>query len=159
MADFEVGIGDPTKPKLTPDEEKRVDADHQPIVHGLVWSAAATGLYLTVFGCAEGKRPAADRPFAGQTLGTPGADVTITVTAGKPRFNVPGWGASLELPVDLGMDPLKQRYVMDWLIDGTREVLQELHGIGWRGMSDQQSKDLTMWLYLAANAAINAAHL
>ena len=156
MAEIKAGIGDPTKPTLSPEEEKRVDADHRPVVHGLAWSDAPTGLYLTVFGAQPTGPLGCLSPYKGSAILLDNMAVFVGVTRGKPTFSLAGHGASLELPVDLGLDTLKQRYVMDWLIDTAKEVFL---GLEHPGLPDEQSAELAMWLFVTANDAINAARL
>jgi hypothetical protein len=157
MADLQVGIGDPTKPSLTAEEEKRVDADHKPIVDGLVWSAASTDIFLTIFGTRmDSGFVGISRPAAMDSLIMEnGLRLVLTTTYGKPTFSVEGWGASLELPVDLARDPLKMQYVMEWLIDTTQEVLV----CSKLGIPDKRVHDFALWLHAAANKVIGATGL
>ena len=155
MADFEVGLGDPTKPKLTDEESKRVDENHNPILSGLAWSEAKSDLYLTVYGSTREVK--ADIPFAGETLFlSPILALTVGCSMSKPRFNVPGWGASLELPIDLGKDEYKKAYVMEWLVGMAKDVLLEFDHPGF---SEERSQQLAIWLFMTANAAINKGGL
>ena len=157
MSNIKVGLGDPSKPSLTAEEEKRVDADHQPVVTGLAWSDAGTGLYLTVFS-SRGSLLTARNLICGQSLYLDGQlALTVGTSLGRPTFGVAGYGASLELPVDLGLDELKQRYVMDWLIDTAQEALVAQ---GFQGLADpQKTQELGTWLFVTANDAINSARL
>ncbi len=157
MKDIHVGLGDPTKPILTEEEEKRVDGDHRPILTGLLWSAAHTGLYLTVFGANPSNGPlGCNRPYRGNAMILNDMALFVGVTRGLPSFSLEGHGASLELPVDLGLDELKQRYVMDWMIDTAKEVFV---GLGHPGLIEEKSTQLAIWLFVTANDAINQARL
>ena len=156
MADLEVGIGDPTKPALTAEEEKRVDADHNPIVDGLVWSEAATGIFLTIFGTTRNERLGISKANVGEALHLGnGLTIVLLTSEGKPKFSLPGWGASLELPVDLARDELKRKYVMEWMVDTTKEILTETK----LGIPDHRVSDFAVWLHAAANKAIGATGL
>lgn len=157
MADLQVGIGDPTKPTLTAEEEKRVDADHNPIVDGLVWSEASTDIFLTIFGTKDGAGPIGiNKRAVGETLDLGnGLRILLATTVGKPTFSLEGWGASLELPVDLARDPLKMQYVMEWLIDTTQEVLVATK----LGIPEKRVHDFALWLHAAANKTIGATGL
>lgn len=114
--------------QFSPDDEKKVDIKGDAVVDGLPWSAAKTGTWLTLFGF---KKP------EGQTIGhllPPGADwfpltegvqFMMAVTPFKPRFVVPGWGACIELPSDLGDDALKRDYLTQWMVETTKEILEQ----------------------------------
>ncbi len=127
-----VQVGHPDfQAQLSPGDEKRVDEKGRPVVLGLPWSEAATGLYLTVHLSAvqHGHGPKADRKVHGRSLGYPTKSgetphaLTLVVSLGKPRFSVGGWGASLELPSDLAQDALKVTYVTEWFLDTVREAV------------------------------------
>ena len=79
---------------LSADEEKKVDEKGMPVVLGLPWSAAKTGLYIT-----------------------------LCVSRGRIKHDRPVHGLSLELPSDLGRDLLKQKYLMEWLAATAEEAI------------------------------------
>ena len=117
------GVGDPSSKyfgeMLSAEEEKRIDEKGELVVHGKAWGEAATGLYLTLFA------PKVPRDFKvpyGEVL--PLNDRTLLwmdAGLGRPRAPAEGYGISLELPSDLGRDPLKARYVSEWIIETVKE--------------------------------------
>jgi hypothetical protein len=163
MADMKVGMGMPGQDKecLTPEEEKKLDEHGELIVHGQPWSYVPTGLYLNVFGtkalrgASEGStvNMGCDRHYAGQSLRMEDLTLVVCTTAGKPTFNVDGWGASLEIPADLARDALKKQYVTEWMIETTREVFGESESRLENG--DQ----FAVWLAMTADSAIRATGL
>lgn len=92
-------IGKPGHPDfqkmLSADDEKRVDEKGRPVVLGLPWSVAGTGLYITVL-----------------------------VTQGKPKPDRSSHGASLEIPSDLARDLLKQKYLVEWIAATAEEAIR-----------------------------------
>ena len=160
--EVKVGMGDPTSPYfgqlLSEEEEKILDAKGERVVSGLPWSEARTGLWLTVAVCPE--RFAVDAssllggepiPVVSHLTGKP-FYLYVTSSEGKPVFTKPVAGASLELPVDLGRDELKRKYVVEWLRDTSAESLA-LMGISYDGKPKEYAA-LGLWVASAAEAAI-----
>ena len=89
------GVGHPNfQQMMSADDEKKVDEKGMPVVLGLPWSAAATGLYIT-----------------------------LCVSRGKVKPDRTVHGLSMELPSDLARDPLKQKYLMEWLAATAEEAI------------------------------------
>ncbi len=137
--DIKTGVGNPLSPYndelLSEDDEKRVDDKGLLVVHGKTWGESSTNKYLWIalwLGGHEngditqlvpGGRGQSDIDMSRLTLGTPWS-ISLGVSEGKPRFNIPTVGACLEIPDDLGDDVLKQKYVIEWLVDTVDESLQ-----------------------------------
>jgi hypothetical protein len=160
----EAKLGDPNSPLygqvLTAEEEKKVDDQGRPVVEGLPWSEAKTGLYLVV--ACMGKSPKADRPMLGGTsVDVPKAMCSgikrnrvmlVGTFMGRPAFDTQYTGCALELPADLARDALKRQYVVEWLAETAKESLEE-SGVNLkrdRALFDQ----LALWLAMAAQDAI-----
>jgi len=135
-----VGLGDPRNPYngqlLSEDEEKRIDAEGKHVIQGAPWSETSTDLYLSVL-AAPGPVTLDRKIFGGTSVGvntalTKGADLRVFLgtTLGRPVVGVTCYGAALELPVDLGSDPLKRRYVTEWIAHTAVEALSN-YGIGF----------------------------
>jgi hypothetical protein len=127
-----VGVGTPNfQEALSDGDQKKVDEKGVPVVLGLPWSEAGTGLWLSVYlvRVAPGSKLGADRPVLGRSLGLPTCPdgieraLGIFVSRGKPVWNLGGYGAALELPSDLGQDALKVKYVTEWFIDTVKEAV------------------------------------
>ncbi len=120
MADGKVGMGhpDPNHPsnRYDGDDQALVDYDGELVVNAAGWSKVPTGLYLSVFVSRISTPLHPDRRFHYETLGLKGGELTVGTSKGKPTFQAPGWGLSLELPSDLARDDLKKKYVMEWLV-------------------------------------------
>lgn len=156
--EMRVGMGLPGAEKelLSVDEEKSIDEHGQKVVSKLPWSKVSTGLYMTLFvalvaapdGEAYGKA-FCDREMCGdRTLVGPNHQLLICGTRGKPKFNLAGWGASLEMPSDLASDSLKKQYVTEWLV----HTLTELLGVS--GSRHSGSPEFALWVCATADAAI-----
>ena len=126
--EIDVKWGHPNDPNrgqlLTEDDEKRMDAEGRPIVDGLSWSEAATGLYLFV-GVADGPLTFGARVSGASAERIPGTSkwMSVGVLNGKASADKHWAGASLEIPSDLGRDHLKQKYVAEWVADTAAEAL------------------------------------
>lgn len=149
---------------LSEDDEKSLDEQGQPVVEGLPWSKAGTGLYVLI--AVTTVKPTVSAPvIAGVSAGVPKAivkmnrNLTLTVgtTYGKPTFDCPTWGACLELPSDLGKDRLKQQYIVEWLAETTVEALTEA-GVNFK-KAPERTDDLGMWVAFNAEQAIRATGL
>jgi len=166
-----VGLGDPRNPYsgqlLTEDEEKRIDSQGNPVVNGLSWTAASTGLFLSVL--AAPMQVLLDRKiFGGSTTRVPlqltkGAQLGLFVgtTLGRPVVGVECFGACLELPVDLGRDELKRKYITEWIAHTAIEALSSF-GIGFdltHKDLGQYYQNLAMSLAAAAEDSIVASGL
>jgi len=122
------GVGDPSSPYfkqlLTEDDEARLDTKGNPVVEKSRWGDCGTGLYLVV-AANVGDHPAAlDRKsLGGGSFKYAHVNITVVTTKGKPTMNAVFSGACLELPVDLGEDELKRRYVVEWLVDTASEAM------------------------------------
>ena len=123
-----VGHGHPLDPNrgkvLSEGDEKRIDEEGRPIVDGLLWSQAASGAYIFV--CVSREPVRSNKTMIGATVVHKNLApnlLTIGCTVGKPIFNVPFWGAALEVPTDLGRDAIKRDYVAQWLAHTAAEAL------------------------------------
>jgi hypothetical protein len=128
MADGKVGIGhpDPDHPtnKYKGDDEGRYDEEGRPVITGANWSHVPTNLYLTIFLTKlSGLNLSVDRMFHSETVELKGGELTVGTSNGKPTFQIPGFGLSLELPSDLARDELKKQYVMEWIAGTVGDVL------------------------------------
>ncbi len=164
-----IGVGDPRNPhsNLTASDEKRLDPQGDPVVEGLPWSEAGTGLYLLVALSPTPTWPTAGNNYNGCSHGLsrlPGAGearLLVGTSLGKPAFATPVIGACLELPVDLGTDSVKRRYVAEWIAHTAVEALQK-SGLGFDLNHKELGglyKKLAMDISVSANDAINAAGL
>lgn len=142
----DVGLGHPDDPYrgqlLSVEDERRLDEKGQPVVKGLAWSEARTGLWLTIAagaGALSGLSPAhSGGCFSISPRIVRGADMRLfvgTFRDAKPVFSTPTCGACLELPSDLGSDSIKRKYVTEWI---AHTVIEALSGIGLTfDMSDE----------------------
>ena len=127
--DIKVGVGDPSSPYfgqlLSEEDEAKLDNKGEPIVEGDRWGDCSTGMYLVVaVGANNNPFTLLDRKsLGGGTFPFGRVQITVVTTEGKPRFTQTVAGACLELPVDLGRDELKRRYVVEWLTDTAAEAL------------------------------------
>jgi len=128
-----VGQGDPTGKYygqvLTEEEEKRVDEKGERVVYGLPWSRAKTGLYLSLFAPKDPREFTS--PYGSTVRLTDKVLLWIDVGVGRVRCPVEGAGLCLELPSDLGQDPLKARYVTEWIIETVKEILGGFRESPW----------------------------
>lgn len=133
------------------DDEKRLDERGRPVVYGKPWSEVPTGLFLVVFLSEARSKP--DGLFWGARCPVDSHHLSVGVTCGRPRFDAPGSGSCLEIPGDLGDDPLKQQYVTEWLAHTLAEsiLLQKRYV--------RNGKQLCYWAAATANQAISQAHL
>jgi hypothetical protein len=67
----------------------------------------------------------------------------------------PCWGACLELPADLGDDAIKRQYVVEWLVETTKESLSACR----IKMNKHRLKKIGAAVADAANIAIKGANL
>ena len=136
--DIKTGVGDPSSPYfgklLTAEEEAKIDPSGAPIVEGETWGSSGTGLYLTIAVAHRGGFGSSTVTLGGSAfpvslaLSPQGLHLACITTSGKPAFNLPVAGASLELPADLGRDSLKRKYVVEWIRDTAAEALA-LNGV------------------------------
>lgn len=145
---------------LSEDDEKRVDERGDPVVTGLPWSGASTGLWLALLGT----RQPLHILQAGCTnsMGTEagGLFLTLVVTEGRPTLSRDAWGSCLELPSDLGQDPLKRAYLMEWLTHTAAETLELATAAGaFKGFPGNSHTEFAMWLHLAAENLIRRTGL
>jgi hypothetical protein len=138
--DIHTGVGNPLDPYndelLSEEDEKRLDDKGRLVVHGKPWSAVPTGEYLwtalwlaghpngDITQLVPGGRGQSNIYLGDACQDTPWS-LSLGISPGKPRFNIPTVGACLEVPDDLGDDPLKQRYVIEWLVDTVHESLRD----------------------------------
>jgi len=160
IVDPKAVIGHPNDPNrgqlLSADDEKRVDDKGRPVVDGLLWSNARTGLYLFVGGSSGPLM--ADRPIYGaRGLHLKNTKLSVGVTRGRPVFNTDCWGACLELPSDLARDGLKRQYVAEWIGHTAAEALGELQ-VELAGHAESIEK-VAVWLCQSAEEAITQARL
>lgn len=154
--DLRTGVGNPLSPYtdelLSPEDEKRIDDKGLKVVHGEPWSKVGTGEYLYI-AVHSWESLGADRDRRGVAvvdLKQNNWRLELGVTSGKPKFLQPVIGACLEIPLDLGEDSLKRKYVAEWLRDTTWESL----GIAQLKMSKDKSMDLGMAVAQGAQSAI-----
>ena len=168
----DVGVGDPNNPYrgqlLSVDDERRLDEKGRPVVTGLPWSEAKTGLWFTI-AAGAGNLSALTPAYSGTSMSVPqrvvsGADCRIFVGCfrdQKPRFGQPVHGAAIELPSDLGQDEIKRKYLTEWIAHTTIEALAGL-GIAFR-MDDPdlgvEFVKMATMVTMAAEAAIKDAGL
>lgn len=165
MTDGVVGTGhpDPKHPsnQHQGDAAKLVDYTGNPVVSQKPWSAAKTGLYISI-GLSRTKPTEMKYPeymhARGKTnlhlwpQGT--AWVFIATSEGVPRWSTDVWGASLELPDDLGRDKLKQQYVMEWMRETLAESLTHAsQADAFTGFTNHRV--VGQWIYETSNKAIN----
>lgn len=124
-----VGQGHPLDPDrhkvLSRDDEKRVDEKGVSVVDGKLWSDSGTGMYL-IIGLSQ-EPLLCSQVVTGRSelnLGN-GYTLTMGVSAGKPTFTAAVVGACLELPDDLGDDPKKKQYVIEWICHTVIESLAD----------------------------------
>lgn len=141
-----VGVGDPSGKYfgqvLTAEEEKRVDEKGRPVVQGMTWGAASTGLYLTLF---APKNPREfTSPYGSTVKLTDRCVLWMDVGLGRVKTPVEGVGLCLELPADLGSDKLKAQYVSEWAVATVKEILAGFGEPPW--LSDSAKLQLVMSL-------------
>jgi hypothetical protein len=122
-----VGVGHPDfQEMLSADDEKRVDEKGRAVVDKEVWSRTGTSLYLTIAAC---KSPLlVDRHYQGAVKVVFGDTRLVCIaTMGKPVLGTENVGAALEIPSDLGDDPLKSKYVTEWIIETMKEAAAAYH--------------------------------
>jgi len=134
------------------DDEKRFDEKGRVMVEGRLWSKASTGIYLALYGSFQ--PIIVDRNGSGNSIvlnSLSGSEVYFGtfVTHGKPRMGVPGFGACLELPEDLGRDGSKQEYLTAWVVETTKEIL------GSTGGRLKSTDEFGIWLLASCNEAID----
>lgn len=164
MKDFkpEVKIGRPDTDLglLSEHDEKRLDEHGKPVVEGLPWSEAGTGMYLVI--AAHTVPIYSDKIMVGRTeidLGKLGANLKLDIMVsktGKPTWYQPVIGACLEIPSDLALDKHKRQYVIEWLTNTVLETL-DLRRINIR--KSQYKDEVFMAVAVAAEKAIAATGL
>lgn len=163
--DGKTGYGDPGSKffgqVLSTDEEKRLGQDDEMIAEGLLWSEAGTGMYLTI-GVSDSHKMAWDRAcICAVTEHLGNKALWVMTTAGKPTVKEGGfWGASLELPVDLGADALKQQYVTEWITETMQESWEQASLMVISGDANAPKREkLFMWVATAVERAIREVGL
>lgn len=131
---FKTGVGNPLSPYrdslLSAEDEKRLDDRGNLVVMGLPWSQVPTNRYLWIALWWGHEITQLVPGGSGQTdtsLGWyPGEwNLSMGISVGPPRFNKPTVGACIEIPSDLGQDELKRQYMVEWIIETTRESLED----------------------------------
>ena len=135
---IKTGVGNPLSPYtgelLSEDDEKRVDDKGHKVAHGLLWSEAKSGRWLTV-ALHDQETLRSQTPLVAQTdmnlnkvvYNTKGKRWTLSLTTSEvlPRLYHASVGAALELPLDLANDSIKRGYVSEWLINTCDEALKD----------------------------------
>ncbi len=106
-------------------DPQKVDDTGRSVVHGKPWSECGTGIFLNV-AVSKGRALFPEGRATGRSFKLPfGTEVWLNIFAapGTMKFYIPTWGAALEIPSDLGDDPLKQTYVTDWFIATVKEAV------------------------------------
>lgn len=166
--EIQAGVGDPSSPLygqlLSEEDEKRLDEKGEEVVDGLPWSECKTGVYLSVL--VSPNLPYADRrTLGGGVCAVPSKikgdlkgplNIALFTTLGKPAFNCPFFGASLELPSDLAKDGLKKKYVIEWLV---HTVSESLGGFAIELNDPLNAETVGLWVSQAAEDAIRATGL
>jgi hypothetical protein len=132
------GVGNPFSPYndvlLSQDDEQRMDDKGRLVVQGLKWSEAHSGNFMWIALWLGGHKNGdltqlvprgfgqTDIDLQKATLGHP-YNISLGIAPDRARFNIPTVGACLELPIDLGDDPLKQQYVTEWIVETVTEAL------------------------------------
>ena len=160
MTDLATGVGNPLSPYtdelLSVDDEKGIDDKGLKIVEGLLWSKAATDTYLWVSLWVGNELTQLVPGGTGQSdisldsIFSGGWSLSLGISQGKPRFNLPTVGAALELPHDLGDDAIKRQYVAEWLSNTVVEALQDRQ----LDVKDAPLGDLALLIADASNRAI-----
>ena len=135
---IKTGVGNPLSPYtgelLSEDDEKRVDDKGHKVAHGLLWSEAKSGRWLTV-ALHTAETLNAQTPLVARTdmdlnkviFNSKGKRWTLSLMTSEvlPRFYHSTVGAALELPIDLAVDSIKRGYVSEWLVNTCDEALKE----------------------------------
>ncbi len=153
------GAGNPTSKfygqLLSEEEEKSIDANDNLIVSKSTWGKVGTGLYLSLYGTREETPIGCDRAYNGQSLWLGNTMLTVAVTLGKPRWTKQGFGLSLELPSDLGLDEMKQDYLTQWVVETTKEIFTGCKTVLAAGTENT----LAVWLVDTVDKHIRASGL
>ena len=153
------GVGNPASRDygelLSEEDEKRIDAEDRVVVEKKLWSEAGTGLYLSLYGTRQHVSVGCDRSYKGQSLWLGNTMLTVAVTQGKPRWTKEGYGLSLELPSDLGLDDSKKDYLTQWVIETTKEIFVGCKTVLPAG----KENDLATWLIVTVDKHIRASGL
>lgn len=137
-----MGHPDPNHPsnRFKDDAAKLVDWEGRPVVRGLPWGEAGSGLWLFV-AVSEAAPPtptAADGAKAPRVArwSVGGVWFTVGCTEGRPSWpSGRVFGNAMELPHDLARDELKKTLVMDWLRDMAQECcLEAALNMGFKGL-------------------------
>ena len=102
-------------------DPKKIDDTGRPIVRGKPWSECSTGLFLNVM--VTHSEITLDRKWTGRNVYLAASNLWLNIssTMGRPISIEAMWGSCLEIPSDLGQDPLKQQYVTEWFISTVSE--------------------------------------
>tara|TARA_R110000751_G_scaffold159462_1_gene265192 strand:- start:95 stop:640 length:546 start_codon:yes stop_codon:yes gene_type:complete len=164
--DIKTGVGDPSGKyygqELTAEAEKRIDSKGEPIVEGLPWSEAGTGIYLSI-SVSDGKPTVlggirgGDQMAVSKRLTNRALVLTCVATTGKPYLDRKSAGAALEIPSDLGSDSIKRKYVVEWIKDTSAESLA-MFGVD---VSKKQGafNEMGLSVAMAAQSALEGAGL
>ncbi len=104
-------------------DPKLVDDTGQRVVDKKPWSQCATDLWLTV-GTTKDAPPGRPKDVTGASfpLGT-SLWLSVFGSRGPMTIDRPFWGTAIEIPSDLGDDPLKQTYLTEWFVETVREAV------------------------------------
>ncbi len=157
---LEVKMGHPLGPQgvlMSEEDEKSVDELGRPVITGLLWSKAKTGIYLNLFGTLEPDYAGPELLVGGDTIHMGNLSVTAWTTLGVPKASCDGVGASLELPSDLARDELKKDYLTAWIKTTAMEILHEAVVNRWGGLKSPAAFE--KWLFMSCEDAIKRTGL
>lgn len=106
---------DPRSKIANTDDAKIVDEKGLAVVQGAPWSSVGTGKFLTIAHIHSSKANIAAPGGMVHAVARVTPHVVVALTGGRATFDTEFFGASLELPADLGDDPLKRQYVGEWI--------------------------------------------
>jgi hypothetical protein len=159
MDNISTGVGNPLSPYteelLSVEDEKRLDDKGDLITSGLLWSQSHTDTYMWIALWRGTELTQLVPGGKGQSdisleMLWSGWSLSIGISPGRPRFNLGTIGAALEVPSDLGEDPIKSQYIAEWIGDTIAECL----GTAGLRTSSDKLKDLGLLVSTAADRAI-----